>query len=31
MTSGHFYEQGTAKPACNYHLYNEIFYLWFIQ
>ena len=22
---------GTVKPVCNDHLYNEIYYLWFIQ
>ena len=22
---------GTVKPVCNEHLYNEIYYLWFIQ
>ena len=21
----------TVKPVCNDHLYNEIYYLWFIQ
>ena len=23
--------QYTVKPVCNDHLYNEIYYLWFIQ
>ena len=24
-------ESITVKPVCNDHLYNEIYYLWFIQ
>ena len=24
-------ELTTVKPVCNDHLYNEIYYLWFIQ
>ena len=24
-------EQNTVKPVCNDHLYNKIYYLWFIQ
>ena len=23
--------EATVKPACNDHLYNEIYYLWIIQ
>ena len=23
--------QSTVKPVCNDHLYNKIYYLWFIQ
>ena len=26
-----FKHDGTVKPACNDHLYNKIYYLWFIQ
>ena len=24
-------DMNTVKPVCNDHLYNEIYYLWFIQ
>ena len=27
----HKYECATVKPVCNDHLYNKIYYLWFIQ
>ena len=27
----HFLDMNTVKPVCNDHLYNKIYYLWFIQ
>ena len=30
-TCGKLFLTTTVKPVCNDHLYNKIYYLWFIQ